>query len=126
MYTRAPAFAFATACALVFGGCGGSEAGVEASGTGVSDLSGAPSADAGYFSCAADCDCVAVRLLSDCCDNGWKIAVAKDEAAAYLAATACTARFCPEYVVVDTRVPTCDMAAHRCVMVEPSQATSTQ
>jgi hypothetical protein len=86
----------------------------------------APS-DAGYFTCDCDDDCVAVRLLSDCCYNGWKIAVARDEVEAYLEATTCAPapRLCPEYVVLDQRVPACDPAAHRCVMVEPNEATLT-
>jgi hypothetical protein len=78
----------------------------------------------GYFSCATDSSCVAVRLISEaCCYNGWKIAVASDEVEAYLAATACDplrGRLCPQYVVLDRRVPTCDQTSHQCTMVEPA------
>jgi hypothetical protein len=87
----------------------------------------AASADAGYFTCSSPHDCVAVRFLANCCYNGWKIAVARDEAEAYIAATTCAPNvqhLCPEYVVVDTRVPACDMADHTCIMVEPSQTGS--
>jgi hypothetical protein len=47
-------------------------------------------------------------------------------AAAYVEATACTGRFCAEYMVDDTRVPACDMTARTCAMVEPPKASSTQ
>jgi hypothetical protein len=97
----------------------------------VEEFDGAAAQDAGegggYFTCNADDDCVAVRKLYDCCYNGWKIAVARDEAAAYLAATACTdtgRHFCPLYIVFDRRVPACDVAARQCIMVQPPSTSS--
>jgi hypothetical protein len=75
-----------------------------------------------FFRCRDDDDCVAVRELFDCCNNGWKIAVNRDEAADYIAATDCRPHICPMYVINDTRVPVCDAQAHRCQMVAaPSQ-----
>jgi hypothetical protein len=86
----------------------------------------ASAADAGYFGCTSDDDCVAGPVVSDCCSNGWLIAVARDEVAAYEKATACTTRpphICPEYVMIDLRVPAC--VEDRCTMVQPpSQAGS--
>ncbi len=75
----------------------------------------------GYFACATNDDCVAVRQMTDCCYNGWQIAVAKDEAAQYVAATSCSIQdrhVCPEYFVQDLRVPACSTDS-QCMMVPP-------
>jgi hypothetical protein len=114
--------------------CGGS---VEPDPTGTSAVEGplslAEACDGGaggssFFSCDADSDCTAVRLVERCCDNGWKIAVAKDEVAAYEKSNVCTLppseRICPMYVVLDTRVPACNEITHECEMVKPSSETT--
>ena len=80
-------------------------------------------ADAGYFSCDQDDDCVAVPHYEDCCYNGWKIAVSRSEATQYLAATECATEqghVCPLYIVFDTRVATCYVPERTCAMVEPT------
>jgi hypothetical protein len=121
-------------CCVVIAACGGS---VQADPTGTSAVEGPLSLsqsttcdDAGtepdaspssFFACATDSDCVAVNLVERCCYNGWKIAVAEDEVAAYEEANACHLRpaqvICPMYMERDTRVPACDTATHECVMV---------
>jgi hypothetical protein len=119
------------ACASAFvAACSGTEDGgvPQEQGGAASQLAGGDPADAAcgkdagstsFFSCTQSSDCVAVRELFDCCDNGWKIAVNREEARAYLAATYCVPRVCPYYVVDDTRVPVCNPHTLSCEMVKP-------
>lgn len=78
-------------------------------------------AGAGYFACAADQDCVAVPYIERCCYNGWKIAVASGEAAAFQSTETCNVArpICPMYMVVDRRIPACNAATRSCEMVPP-------
>jgi hypothetical protein len=75
--------------------------------------------DAGYFSCSTDNDCVAVPYIPRCCYNGWKIAVARSEAAAFVASERCEDKhvICPFYMVDDLRVPACNSEKRECEMV---------
>jgi hypothetical protein len=128
------------ACCAVVTACGG---GVQADPTGTSAVEGPlslsasatcddagtePDASQSYFACTADSDCVAENLVERCCYNGWKIAVAKDQVAAYEAANACQLSpakvLCPMYIAHDTRVPACDTATHECAMVPPDAGTT--
>lgn len=74
------------------------------------------------YQCDTDSDCVAVEKAG-CCPNGFLVAVNKDEVKAYDDNYACTARpkFCPLFVVNDTRVAQCDGSAHQCQMIDPTQ-----
>jgi hypothetical protein len=113
--------------------CSATEGGASSTGAQSSDLASAAgecddagaSSDAGWFACDSATGCVAVRRITNCCSNGWKIAVARDEVEAYLRATECkpaAGHLCPEYVVDDTRVATCDLPRGTCVMVEPGSS----
>jgi hypothetical protein len=81
----------------------------------------ATSDDAALYTCVLDSDCVAVTAAPGCCDNGRKTAVAAEQVEAWDRANACvpTRRICPMYKMLDKRVPECDDATHRCVMVAP-------
>jgi hypothetical protein len=75
--------------------------------------------DAGYFSCSANDECVAVPYIPHCCFNGFKIAVARSEAAAFEESESCDRKrvICPLFMVDDTRVPACNPRTHECEMV---------
>lgn len=79
----------------------------------------AVTSDAGYFACSTDNDCVAVPYIPRCCYNGWKIAVARSEAAAFLASEVCEDKhvICPMFFVDDLRVPACNPETRECEMV---------
>ena len=72
---------------------------------------------AGYLTCSADSDCVAVPR-EGCCRNGYKDAVNKDRIAEYRRANACKFAnpMCPQFIVNDTRVARCNSASHQCEM----------
>jgi hypothetical protein len=121
-------------CCIAIVACGGS---VEPDPTGTSAVEGplslSETCDGGsggssFFACNVDSDCVAVSLVERCCYNGWKIAVAKDEVAAYEKSNVCTLspkeRICPMYIVLDRRVPACNETTRECEMVAPSPGTT--
>jgi hypothetical protein len=76
----------------------------------------APSFDA----CKVDSDCVAISK-GGCCPNGFKVAVNKNEVAAYNAANACANPhpICPLFLINDTRIAECNFATHKCEMIAP-------
>jgi len=72
-----------------------------------------------FFACSAAADCVAIPK-NDCCHNGYKEAVNKNEVDAYKAsAPKCNPkRKCPMFRIMDKRVSDCN--AGKCVLVQPS------
>jgi hypothetical protein len=74
---------------------------------------------AGVFGCALDSDCIAIEDDSSC-DSGVLVAVNKDRAADYCAASD-GAPDCSIAAAGDTRVAQCDFHAHRCQMIDPTQ-----
>lgn len=75
-----------------------------------------------FYKCDVDADCVAIEKAG-CCPNGYLVAVNKDQVKAYDDKYACTnpPAACPHFIVKDTRVAQCDFAAHRCLMIDPTQ-----
>ena len=72
-----------------------------------------------FFSCNVDADCVAVPV-AQCCDNGFKAAVNKNEVDAYAHSVTCDPHpICPYFIVNDTRVAECNAGTHQCEMVKP-------
>jgi len=85
----------------------------------------ATAVDPAFTSCLSDFDCVAIPQAG-CCHNGWLVAVSVGSVDDYDAANACTSQqpnICPQYVVNDTRVPSCDATSGACVLVQPAAAT---
>ena len=74
-----------------------------------------------YYSCSVDSDCVAVPRAG-CCPTGHKEAVNKQSVDAYKASVVCEGRrMCPQYRVLDRRLPFCSNDSHKCEMVQPDQ-----
>ena len=116
--------------AVALGACGGTSDPLDRPGSSGATVSSAPADPAGedagnadvtgYFRCAKDDDCVAVRYLTNCCYNGLKIAVNHARADAYLRATECApapGHVCPLFILQDTRVPACRESTHQCEMI---------
>ncbi|SRR5260221_13819582 len=73
----------------------------------------------GMYACNRDSDCVAISK-GGCCPNGYEVAVNKTHVQAYEASHECHVKqICPLYVILDRRVPECDVSQKKCVMVQP-------
>jgi hypothetical protein len=72
------------------------------------------------YACKTDDDCVAIPA-GGCCPNGTEAAVNEHHIRAYNNAHECTnpPRYCPLFVVHETRVAECDNTTNKCVMIQP-------
>jgi hypothetical protein len=83
-----------------------------------------------YTSCTVDSDCVAVGK-AQCCPNGMRAAVNKQSVEAYRGSVQCVReglhrhRMCPQYRLLDRRIPVCGNDTHHCEMRQPDKVQCT-
>jgi hypothetical protein len=73
------------------------------------------------YACHVDDDCVAIPA-GGCCPNGSDVAVNKHHVNQYEAGHDCKnpPRYCPLYVILETRVAECSNSTHKCEMIQPA------
>jgi len=72
------------------------------------------------YACQVDSDCVAIPA-GGCCPNGSDVAVNKHHVHTYESQHQCTnpPRYCPLYVIHETRVAQCNTTTNKCEMIQP-------
>jgi len=83
-------------------------------------------ADPAFTACTSDDDCVAIQQAAPgCCNNGWLVAVNTSSIEAYEDANTCTGPLiCPQYIVNDTRVASCDATSSLCTLIAAPVAST--